>query len=249
MVDWERIIDPLLLPFDSCPFWIQVRGLKEQFFTREVAGKVGNDFQACDRIKLRIDKQEEGEVTEESLLAGRGGIQPLNQELEVSSGGVSPPLGFMQPHGQVVTGARLLVEIGANETNGDPQSKNLNPKVFGLPENGPDMGFYHKEGLEVSYSQDGMVEAAKQPSESNEYSNFELSGFKPLRAVRSLAGLVNSKKHSLVFLIETKLWKNEWENIKCKVKRYNLLEVEANDRKGGISRSQLSPIPLIILKH
>ncbi|GAA0183849.1 hypothetical protein LIER_42471 [Lithospermum erythrorhizon] len=55
------------------------------------------------------------------------------------------------------------------------------------------------------------------------------------RAVGSLAGLVTMKKPNLVFLIETKLRKEEWEYIKRKVKLPNALVVEARGRKGGLA--------------
>ncbi|GAA0170755.1 hypothetical protein LIER_41017 [Lithospermum erythrorhizon] len=59
-------------------------------------------------------------------------------------------------------------------------------------------------------------------------------GFGPLMAVRSLDELVTTKKPSLVFLIETKLWKEEWDQIKLKLKLPNALLVDAKDRKGHL---------------
>ncbi|GAA0162641.1 hypothetical protein LIER_18685 [Lithospermum erythrorhizon] len=54
------------------------------------------------------------------------------------------------------------------------------------------------------------------------------------RAVRSLAGLVTSKKPRFVFLIETKLRNFEWDHIKLKLKKPNALIVESDGRKGGL---------------
>ncbi|GAA0175532.1 hypothetical protein LIER_28686 [Lithospermum erythrorhizon] len=56
---------------------------------------------------------------------------------------------------------------------------------------------------------------------------------KPTISSSSLAELVNSNKPNLVFLIETKLRKQEWETVIKKVKL--LLEVEADGRKGGLA--------------
>ncbi|GAA0165800.1 hypothetical protein LIER_21111 [Lithospermum erythrorhizon] len=53
--------------------------------------------------------------------------------------------------------------------------------------------------------------------------------------VRSLAGLVTNNKPSLVFLIETKLWKVEWDQTKSKLKLPNALVVDAKDKKGGLA--------------
>ncbi|GAA0160048.1 hypothetical protein LIER_16692 [Lithospermum erythrorhizon] len=57
MVNWKQGVDPLTLGFDECDLWVHVRGLKSEFLTREVAGKIGNAFSGCDRVELRIDKQ------------------------------------------------------------------------------------------------------------------------------------------------------------------------------------------------
>ncbi|GAA0153789.1 hypothetical protein LIER_11947 [Lithospermum erythrorhizon] len=46
-----------LLGFDTCDFWIQVRGLKDEYLTRDVAGKIGNAFQDCESVELKFDKQ------------------------------------------------------------------------------------------------------------------------------------------------------------------------------------------------
>ncbi|GAA0148893.1 hypothetical protein LIER_36821 [Lithospermum erythrorhizon] len=59
----------------------------------------------------------------------------------------------------------------------------------------------------------------------HEYAKLELSGFGSPQAVRSLTGLVTSKKHILVFMIETKLWKQEWDHIKKKLRMPNALLV------------------------
>ncbi|GAA0163294.1 hypothetical protein LIER_19193 [Lithospermum erythrorhizon] len=48
-------------------------------------------------------------------------------------------------------------------------------------------------------------------------------------------GLVTNKKPNLVFLIETKLRKEEWEFIKKKIKMPNNLVVESRGHKGGLA--------------
>ncbi|GAA0157381.1 hypothetical protein LIER_38448 [Lithospermum erythrorhizon] len=63
----------------------------------------------------------------------------------------------------------------------------------------------------------------------------ELSGFGSLPGGSVTSGLVTSKKPSLVFLIETKLCKHEWNHIKKKVRLPNALIVEARGRKGGLA--------------
>ncbi|GAA0168847.1 hypothetical protein LIER_23471 [Lithospermum erythrorhizon] len=63
----------------------------------------------------------------------------------------------------------------------------------------------------------------------------ELSGFGPTRAVRSLAGLVTTKKPLLILLIETKLWTNEWEVVKKKLRMPNGFFVDARGRNGGLA--------------
>ncbi|GAA0186510.1 hypothetical protein LIER_33798 [Lithospermum erythrorhizon] len=55
------------------------------------------------------------------------------------------------------------------------------------------------------------------------------------RVVWSLASLVTSKKSRLVFLIETKLWNNECDDIKYKLKMPNPLIIESERRKGGLA--------------
>ncbi|GAA0187211.1 hypothetical protein LIER_34499 [Lithospermum erythrorhizon] len=56
MKDWSRGEDPLTLPFDNCIFWIQVRGLKPEFFTWEVANKLDLrrlvQFQVGDKVAI-----------------------------------------------------------------------------------------------------------------------------------------------------------------------------------------------------
>ncbi|GAA0155011.1 hypothetical protein LIER_12838 [Lithospermum erythrorhizon] len=42
--------------FDECKFWFQVRGLKEEFYTKEVASKLSSSFMACEVMELRKDK-------------------------------------------------------------------------------------------------------------------------------------------------------------------------------------------------
>ncbi|GAA0142856.1 hypothetical protein LIER_42738 [Lithospermum erythrorhizon] len=48
--------DPLTLAFDESKFWIQVRGLKAEYFTREVARKIVHAFKECEPVELRKDK-------------------------------------------------------------------------------------------------------------------------------------------------------------------------------------------------
>ncbi|GAA0151894.1 hypothetical protein LIER_37376 [Lithospermum erythrorhizon] len=47
-----------LLGFDTCDFLIQVRGLKGEYLTRDVAGKIGNTFQGYESVELGYNKQE-----------------------------------------------------------------------------------------------------------------------------------------------------------------------------------------------
>ncbi|GAA0185459.1 hypothetical protein LIER_32747 [Lithospermum erythrorhizon] len=46
---------------------------------------------------------------------------------------------------------------------------------------------------------------------------------------------MTNKKPRLVFLIETKLWTNEWDVVKKKLKMPNGLLVNARGRKGGLA--------------
>ncbi|GAA0148918.1 hypothetical protein LIER_08229 [Lithospermum erythrorhizon] len=57
MVNWGRDVDPTTIDFDTCDFWIHVRGLKGKFLTRDVARNIGNAFQGCKSVELRVDKQ------------------------------------------------------------------------------------------------------------------------------------------------------------------------------------------------
>ncbi|GAA0183490.1 hypothetical protein LIER_30891 [Lithospermum erythrorhizon] len=54
--DWVREEEPWLHPFNECVFWLQVRGLKEEFFTWDVANKLVVAFQGCEEVELRRTK-------------------------------------------------------------------------------------------------------------------------------------------------------------------------------------------------
>ncbi|GAA0185615.1 hypothetical protein LIER_32903 [Lithospermum erythrorhizon] len=56
-----------------------------------------------------------------------------------------------------------------------------------------------------------------------------------LRAVRALHHLVKVNKPSLILLIETKLWKQEWDVIILKLKMPNIFLVDSRGRKGGLA--------------
>ncbi|GAA0154187.1 hypothetical protein LIER_12243 [Lithospermum erythrorhizon] len=56
MHDWARGLDPVTIAFDKRTFWIQVRGLKPDFFTWEVASKMGDAFPSCEDVELRREK-------------------------------------------------------------------------------------------------------------------------------------------------------------------------------------------------
>ncbi|GAA0144670.1 hypothetical protein LIER_05056 [Lithospermum erythrorhizon] len=55
------------------------------------------------------------------------------------------------------------------------------------------------------------------------------------RAIWSLVGLVTYKKSRLFFFIETKLWKHEFDHIKCILKMSNALKVDVEERRGGFA--------------
>ncbi|GAA0185248.1 hypothetical protein LIER_32536 [Lithospermum erythrorhizon] len=44
MQDWVPGVDPLTLDFKPCQFWIHVKGLKEEFLTREIAKSKKSNF-------------------------------------------------------------------------------------------------------------------------------------------------------------------------------------------------------------
>ncbi|GAA0183957.1 hypothetical protein LIER_31281 [Lithospermum erythrorhizon] len=52
-----RDVDPTTTDFDTCDFWIRVRGLKGEFLTCDVLGKIGNAFQGYESVELIVDKQ------------------------------------------------------------------------------------------------------------------------------------------------------------------------------------------------
>ncbi|GAA0167600.1 hypothetical protein LIER_22490 [Lithospermum erythrorhizon] len=57
--DWncnEGEEDPVNGEFDECKFWIQVLGLKEEYYTNELAGKLALSFVGCQMVELRRDK-------------------------------------------------------------------------------------------------------------------------------------------------------------------------------------------------
>ncbi|GAA0150562.1 hypothetical protein LIER_09482 [Lithospermum erythrorhizon] len=56
MKEWARNIDPLRINFSECLFWIHLRGLKDEFLTKDVASKLAADFERCDSVKLKKDK-------------------------------------------------------------------------------------------------------------------------------------------------------------------------------------------------
>ncbi|GAA0172982.1 hypothetical protein LIER_41435 [Lithospermum erythrorhizon] len=49
--------NPLNIRFDECAFWLQVRGLKVEFFTWDVASKLANAFPGCEEVELRREKE------------------------------------------------------------------------------------------------------------------------------------------------------------------------------------------------
>ncbi|GAA0166208.1 hypothetical protein LIER_40143 [Lithospermum erythrorhizon] len=57
-VSRSRGVIPLTLPFDESKFWIQVRGLKVEYFTKEVAGRIVHAFKGWEAVELRKDKME-----------------------------------------------------------------------------------------------------------------------------------------------------------------------------------------------
>ncbi|GAA0150851.1 hypothetical protein LIER_37187 [Lithospermum erythrorhizon] len=56
MNEWICGEDPLTFRFDECAFWFQVRCLKAEFFTWDVASKLANSFPGCEEVELRWEK-------------------------------------------------------------------------------------------------------------------------------------------------------------------------------------------------
>ncbi|GAA0185659.1 hypothetical protein LIER_32947 [Lithospermum erythrorhizon] len=56
MRDSSRGIEPLRLDFTECMFWIHIRGLRDECFTKDVAFKIAVAFQDCNSVELRKDK-------------------------------------------------------------------------------------------------------------------------------------------------------------------------------------------------
>ncbi|GAA0176392.1 hypothetical protein LIER_29395 [Lithospermum erythrorhizon] len=54
--NWVRGEDPMDISFDECKFSFQVRGLKEEFYTKEVANNLSSSFMACEIMELCKDK-------------------------------------------------------------------------------------------------------------------------------------------------------------------------------------------------
>ncbi|GAA0158167.1 hypothetical protein LIER_15263 [Lithospermum erythrorhizon] len=54
------------------------------------------------------------------------------------------------------------------------------------------------------------------------------------RAVRALQHFVKTHKPNIIFLMKTRLWKQEWEDIKYKLKMPNAFLVQARGRKGDL---------------
>ncbi|GAA0161359.1 hypothetical protein LIER_17691 [Lithospermum erythrorhizon] len=79
MKDWARGEDPLTIPFDNCIFWIQVRGLKPEFFTWEMANKLGEAFPRCEDVELRREK---GGSRFFRIKSGVNVLQPLRRFLQ-----------------------------------------------------------------------------------------------------------------------------------------------------------------------
>ncbi|GAA0156988.1 hypothetical protein LIER_14348 [Lithospermum erythrorhizon] len=48
---WRRGEDPLKIDFDSYFFWTQVRGLKGESFTKDVAHKIIKSFNGCEAVE------------------------------------------------------------------------------------------------------------------------------------------------------------------------------------------------------
>ncbi|GAA0185500.1 hypothetical protein LIER_32788 [Lithospermum erythrorhizon] len=56
MKDWGRNVDPLQIDFSECLFWIHLRGLRDEFFTKDVAFKLAYAFDCCEGVELRKDR-------------------------------------------------------------------------------------------------------------------------------------------------------------------------------------------------
>ncbi|GAA0177723.1 hypothetical protein LIER_29740 [Lithospermum erythrorhizon] len=56
MQNWARGEDPVDAPFDECKFRFHVRGLKEEYHTKEVAGKLSSSLVGCEVLELWKDK-------------------------------------------------------------------------------------------------------------------------------------------------------------------------------------------------
>ncbi|GAA0163375.1 hypothetical protein LIER_43639 [Lithospermum erythrorhizon] len=56
MRNWARGVDLVDALFDESKFWFHVRGLKEEFYTKEVARKLSSSFVWCEAMELRKDK-------------------------------------------------------------------------------------------------------------------------------------------------------------------------------------------------
>ncbi|GAA0183762.1 hypothetical protein LIER_42461 [Lithospermum erythrorhizon] len=56
MQSWVRGVDPIDAPFEECKFWFHIRGLKEEYYTKEVASKLSSSFTKCEVLELRKDK-------------------------------------------------------------------------------------------------------------------------------------------------------------------------------------------------
>ncbi|GAA0162560.1 hypothetical protein LIER_18626 [Lithospermum erythrorhizon] len=52
MKDWRRNVDPLQIDFSEYLFWIHLRGLRDEFFTKDVAFKLASAFDGCEGLSL-----------------------------------------------------------------------------------------------------------------------------------------------------------------------------------------------------
>ncbi|GAA0138787.1 hypothetical protein LIER_00467 [Lithospermum erythrorhizon] len=56
MKDWGRNVDPLQIDFSEYLFWIQLCGLRDETFTKDVGFKLASAFDSCEGVELRKDK-------------------------------------------------------------------------------------------------------------------------------------------------------------------------------------------------
>ncbi|GAA0171080.1 hypothetical protein LIER_41080 [Lithospermum erythrorhizon] len=115
----KRAEDPVNGGFEECKFWIQGRGLKEEYFIRDVAGKLIHAFVGCEVIELRRDKGGKKFFPE-----SHGESQSTN----TASGDSSP--GFLSGFGPGVNGDfnakisnlqhKLVIKEGSNNGKAPP---------------------------------------------------------------------------------------------------------------------------------